>query len=218
MAKGVIYILTNPSFPEYVKIGYATDIEKRLQQLNRSETIPFAFRVYAIYEVDKELTDKTLHKLIDRLNPELRSIEEFDGKKRAKEFYAMSPEDAYELLECIAQISGTNDRLKRLKPEGHEIEDEKIAKEIVEERRSVFRFSDWGIPVGSKLQYVDDPSIEVTVLDDRRILYKGESTSLSKLAQELKKTKYPMQGPLYFTYEGEVLDDRRTRMEKEKNC
>ena len=44
---GVIYILTNPSFPEYVKIGYADDIDKRLQQLNRSECIPFAFRVYA---------------------------------------------------------------------------------------------------------------------------------------------------------------------------
>ena len=36
---GVIYILTNPSFPEYVKIGYADDIDKRLQQLNRSECI-----------------------------------------------------------------------------------------------------------------------------------------------------------------------------------
>ena len=30
---GVIYILTNPSFPEYVKIGYADDIDKRLLQL-----------------------------------------------------------------------------------------------------------------------------------------------------------------------------------------
>lgn len=46
---GVIYILTNPSFPEYVKIGYADDIDKRLQRLNRSECIPFAFRVYATY-------------------------------------------------------------------------------------------------------------------------------------------------------------------------
>ena len=35
--KGVIYILTNPSFPDYVKIGYADDIDKRLKQLNRSE-------------------------------------------------------------------------------------------------------------------------------------------------------------------------------------
>ncbi|MCD7771103.1 MAG: GIY-YIG nuclease family protein [Oscillospiraceae bacterium] len=34
---GVIYILTNPSFPNYIKIGYATDLEKRLKQLNRTE-------------------------------------------------------------------------------------------------------------------------------------------------------------------------------------
>ena len=26
--KAVIYILTNPSFPDYVKIGYADDIDK----------------------------------------------------------------------------------------------------------------------------------------------------------------------------------------------
>lgn len=51
MAKGYIYILTNPSFEEYVKIGYAHDVEKRIQQLNRSETIPYAFRAYAKYEV-----------------------------------------------------------------------------------------------------------------------------------------------------------------------
>ena len=49
--KGVIYILTNPSFPEYVNIGYADDVKKRLAQLNRSECVPFAFRVYATYEV-----------------------------------------------------------------------------------------------------------------------------------------------------------------------
>ena len=55
--KGVIYILTNPSFPDYVKIGYAHNIETRLKQLNRSETTPFVFRVYAVYEVDSELTD-----------------------------------------------------------------------------------------------------------------------------------------------------------------
>ena len=34
---GYIYILTNPSFPDYIKIGYATDIEERLEQLNRSD-------------------------------------------------------------------------------------------------------------------------------------------------------------------------------------
>ena len=30
---GVIYILTNPSSPEYVKIGYADNVERRLHKL-----------------------------------------------------------------------------------------------------------------------------------------------------------------------------------------
>ena len=98
--QGVIYILTNPSFPEYVKIGYANDINRRLQQLNRSESIPFAFRVYATYEVSSRLSDLKIHSIIDKLNPNLRSVESFNGKQRVREFYAMSPEDAYSILEA----------------------------------------------------------------------------------------------------------------------
>ena len=46
---GVIYILTNPSFPEYVRIGYADNIDKQLQQFNWGESIPLAFHDYATY-------------------------------------------------------------------------------------------------------------------------------------------------------------------------
>ena len=153
MPKGCIYILTNPSFPEYVKIGYAKDLEKRMNQLNRSETIPFAFRAYAIYEVESNLTDLMLHDLIDKLNPDLRSIENFDGKERKREFYAISAEDAYSLLECIAKISGTENRLKKMAPEGHEVLDEEVAVEISREiRKGRFRFSNYGIPVGATIE------------------------------------------------------------------
>lgn len=124
---GVIYILTNPSFPEYVKIGYADDINKRLKDLNRSECIPFAFRVYAVYEVSERLSDIAVHKMIDRINPLLRTIDSFDGKKRKKEFYAMSADDAYTILETISTISGTSNKLHKMSPEGHEIIDEQIA-------------------------------------------------------------------------------------------
>lgn len=110
--KGVIYILTNPSFPDYVKIGYADDVEKRLVSINRSECIPFAFRIYATYEVPKRLTDLSLHALIDKLNPTLRAIDTFNGKPRKKEFYAMSKEDGYSLLEAIAEIHDRTDKLK----------------------------------------------------------------------------------------------------------
>ncbi len=212
---GVIYILTNPSFPDFVKIGYAQDIEKRLKQLNRSETIPFAFRVYAVYKVESKLTDKELHKLIDNLNPDLRTIENFDGKERVKEFYAMSAEDAYGLLECIAKISGTEDRLQRLTPEGHEILDEQIANEVRETaRRGPFRFSDCNIPMGSELTFIENSDIKAIVVDDRRIEYEGETTSVSALAQKLKGFDHPVQGTLWFLYKGEKLTDIRDRIEK----
>lgn len=214
---GVIYILTNPSFPDYVKIGYAHNIETRLKQLNRSETIPFAFRVYAVYEVESELTDKELHKLIDKLNPDLRTIENFDGKERVKEFYAMSAEDAYGLLECIAKISGTLDRLQRLTPEGHEILDEQIANEVRETiRRGPFRFSACNIIVGSQIEFIEDSSIKATVVDDRHIEYNGETTSVSALAQKLKGFDHAVQGTLWFTYQGEKLADIRDRVDASK--
>ena len=43
--KGVIYILTNPSFPDYVKIGYADDIDKRLKQL-KDDKFQYHYRRY----------------------------------------------------------------------------------------------------------------------------------------------------------------------------
>lgn len=209
----VIYILTNPSFPDYIKIGFASDIERRLKELNRSETIPFAFRVYAVYETDGKLTDKELHKLIDTLNPDLRTIETFDGKERVKEFYAMSPEAAYSLLECIAKISGTTDRLKRMKPEGHEILDEEIAEEIKSSKeRGPLRFSDIGIMPGEKIQWFLDDSIEATVVDDRHIEFDGEITSTSAVSQKLLNKPYALQGTLRFKYKGEILNDIRNRM------
>lgn len=213
---GVIYILTNPSFPDFVKIGYATDIEKRLSQLNRSECVPFAFRVYATYQVDAPLQDKKLHSIIDQLNPELRAIDTFDGKTRTKEFYAMSAEDAYMLLENIATLSGTMEQLKRLTPEGHEIIDEETAKEIyaeAKERRSPFSFEKCGIPFGSTICFIEDSSITATVKDDRHVVYHGEVKSLSFLAQSLKELDYPMQGTLWFTYNGKRLTDIREEME-----
>ncbi len=96
---GVIYILTNPSFPKYVKIGYSDNVEQRLDELNRSECIPFAFRLYAYYKVDNRLSDKKVHELIDSLNPDLRSKEKYKGKERKREFFAMSKEQAYKHFE-----------------------------------------------------------------------------------------------------------------------
>ena len=211
--KGVIYILTNPSFPEYVKIGYAKDIEQRLLQLNRSETIPFAFRVYATYDVVTPLSDLILHDLIDGLNPDLRAIETFNGKKRTKEFYEMTPEYAYNILSSIAKLSGTESRLKRIKPEGHEVEDIKMAEEAEKAyRRGPFTFSSVGINPGEIISFVPDCSITATVVDDKHIRIGETVTSLSGAAKSILN-KNALQGPKYWSYNGKILDDIRTEKE-----
>ena len=208
---GVIYILTNPSFPDYVKIGYATNIENRLKQLNRSECIPFAFRVYATYDVSTPLQDKELHSLIDR------AIDTFDGKTRTKEFYAMTKEDAYALLESIAKLSGTMDKLQRLTPEGHEITDEEVAAEIQEEakeRKAPFSFIKCGIPMGAEVVLQNHPEVVAVVKDDRQIEYQGKAYSLSALAQKIMQTTYPLQGPVHWLYQGRKLRDIRVEREE----
>ncbi len=220
MSTGVIYILTNPSFEDYVKIGYADDIEKRLQQLNRSECIPFAFRVYATYEVSSRLSDLKIHAIIDKLNPNLRSIENFNGHKRVREFYAMPAEDAYAILEAIAEIHGCADKLKLWKPNDEEVRAEEIAQEITAERRTRdpnFSFAECQIPIGAVLEYVDDPGITCKVIDERRVEYNGEKMYITPLAKLLSGKSYITKGPRYlcdhFKYNGVLLRDIRNQEE-----
>lgn len=221
---GYIYILTNPSFKEYVKIGYADDVQKRLKQLNRSECIPFAFRVYAVYEVDSRLSDTKIHSIIDKLNPNLRSIETFEGKERKREFYAMTPEDAYSILEAIAEINGRQAKLKKIQPTIEEQNDEDEAEEIEEEHREIrapFKFSMCNIQPGEEIEFWNSSNeasgIICKVLNDKQIEYKGKPWSLSALATKLIGSKWSVAGPRYFKYKGEWLNTIRERMEAESN-
>lgn len=146
----------NPSFPQYGKLGYATDVKQRPAELNRSTAVPFAFRVYATYEVDSALSDKKLHSILDKLNPDLRSAEEVDGKRRIREFYAMPPEDAYAILEAIAEINGFHHRLKKRRVTTTAQQDEALARQIEEQHRervSPFAFSKCGISEGAELEF-----------------------------------------------------------------
>ncbi|MDY6394656.1 MAG: GIY-YIG nuclease family protein [Bacteroidales bacterium] len=208
---GYIYILTNPSFPEYVKIGYADDVEKRLNQLNRTECTPFAFRLYATYEVPNRLADKKLHSLLDMFDANLRAVDELNGKKRVKEFYAMQPDKAYHALELIAELTDTTDRLILHEISSKDKTEDELANSI---RRPKFTFKNLGIKPGEFLEYIHDPTIKVKVLnDDRLVEYEGKEYHLSNLAQQLLGRPSRVQGPLHFSYKGEVLTELRDRLE-----
>ena len=208
---GVIYILTNPSFPEYVKIGYADDVNKRLTQLNRTECTPFAFRLYATYNVPDRLADKKLHSLLDMFDANLRAVDELNGKKRVKEFYAMKPEKAYHALELIAYLTDTAAGLVLYEVSIKDKNEDDLANSI---RRPKFNFKSLGIKPGEYLEYIHDTSIKVKVIDDNRLVeYDGQEYHLSNLAQQLLGRPSKVQGTLHFSYKGEILTDLRDRLE-----
>ena len=189
MAKGYIYIMVNRCLQGMVKIGYATNVEERRKQLSTT-ALPYEYEVFATYETSGKLEDKKLHKLIDKLNPDLRV-------NQNREFFVMSPEDAYGLLEAIAVISGSQDKLK-LTQSASDVSTSRV-------KRPAVNFLQCGIPIGAELVFVDDPSIKVVVDSERKVLYQGEITSLSAIAKDIKG--YSVSGPAVFTYNGKLVCD-----------
>lgn len=188
MAKGYIYIMTNPALSGMVKIGYATNVEARRQQLSTT-ALPYDYEIYATYETPGALEDKKLHKLIDNLNPDLRV-------SKNREFFIMSAEDAFELLEAIATISGSKDKLKRTNP---------VSTPQQKPKKPPVDFSKCNIPVGAELVFTDDPSVKCSVASEHKVLYNNEYTSLSAIAKGIKG--YPCAGPSFFTYNGKLVAD-----------
>lgn len=186
MAKGYIYIMTNPALKDMVKIGYASNVENRRKQLSTT-ALPYEYEIYATYETSGNLEDKKLHKMIDNLNPDLRIT-------KNREFFVLSPEDAYELLESIAVISGTKDKLKRVK--------KTAAKKQITKRPPV-NFKKCNIPIGAELVFAEDSNITVTVISERKVQYNDEITSLSAISDKIKG--YSTSGPQYFTYNGKTI-------------
>ena len=189
-----------------VKIGYASDVEARRKQLSTT-ALPFEYEIYATYETSGQLEDKKLHELIDTLNPKLRLA-------KNREFFAMSAEKAYRLLEAIAIISGSADKLKRVVPMQGEDAVSSSSKQphcqgsSGRRQRPAINFQKCGIPVGAELVFIDDDSVKVTVVDTEKnkVEYNGETTSLSPLAEKLRNVS-AIQGASVFTHNGKKITD-----------
>lgn len=81
-------------------------------------------------------------------------------------------------------------------------------------RRPRFKFSMVGLKPGDIVSLDGNSSMKFKIVDDERVEYKGEPWKLSPLAEQLlTNRKPPLQGPKYFIYEGETLEDRRNRLE-----
>lgn len=193
----IVYILTNESMPEYIKIGFTHgNVEERMKQLDRTGT-PLPFEVYyaAVVE-DAELEEKWLHSIFA------------DRRARdSREFFKMNPEYATLALKRV--------EIKEEKIDSGLTKEQEKAVDEVKERRSRFHFAQYGIPVGSRLTFTRDSNIVAEVVENDKIKIGEKVSSLSSFAMDLLGYQRRPQGTLYFEFDGEILDDRRRRMDNE---
>jgi hypothetical protein len=199
----IVYLLTNPTMPDLVKIGRTTDLEARLRQLSTHSGVPVPFECFYACEVANSVkVEKALHDAFGdhRINSR-------------REFFRLNPDRAVAILELVAVKEAT------LTVEVAEDQAELDALHREQTRREQFRFSMVDIAPGSVLTFSKDELITATVVDDKRIDFQGEITSTSaaatKLLHRIGWTLRAAQGPLYWVYEGETLAERRIRLENE---
>ena len=187
-----VYIMTNPAYEGYVKIGATKDNpEKRREELSRPEGVMFPFEVYAYYETKNNLRDKALHRLIDQLNPELRV-------NKRREFYKLTPSEAYKIIEAIADFNGEKDKLYLVANDSTKKDDKK-------KRKPAIDYIKCGMPEGSEFTFIYDESIKIYVLDGRHVEYNGKKTSISAAANQLLGYNYKVDGTLYFKYKDRLV-------------
>lgn len=196
----IVYVLINESMPGYVKIGKTSDLEQRIRSLDTTG-VPLPFECfYACSVKNSSFVEKQIFDAF--LDYRVRS---------SREFFEISPERAVAILKLVEIKDATP---KKDFVESHE---DQNALDKAKKRRAVFNFEMVNIPVGGELIFSRDENIRAKVVDKRNVEFEGEILSLSVAADKaLRKTGIywkSVQGPAYWMYEGETLDERRKNFE-----
>ncbi|MFH1739384.1 MAG: hypothetical protein ABIH23_10290, partial [bacterium] len=132
-------------------------------------------------------------------------------RTRFREEYALLDKDAF-MRVCAKYYHGGNDVFINEEKSHVGVKDWAVPGKRL--RSPNTRFRTLGIPVGTKLVYTKDPHISCIVLDDfNQVKYAGKAWAISALAIHLLGAP-SANGFRHFSYEGEVLWDRRSRVER----
>jgi hypothetical protein len=199
----IVYILTNESMPDTIKVGITDNLDRRVRELDNTST-PLPFECYYAVEVENaSVIEKKIHEGLD------------DKRIRQnREFFNATPEQAKAILE-IAEVMGG----KNVTPTEDIVEtpQDKQALDTARKKRSKFNFGMVNIEPGTILEFVKDKTITCEVIDDSKIKFRGEVTSLSASANTvLHEMGYDWEqahGPKFWMHQGKSLRD--LRFEKE---
>lgn len=179
--EGIVYVLTNAAMPGLVKIGKtsATDPEERMKSLySTGVPVPFDCEM-AVRVGDAGRVERKLHQAFrnSRLNP-------------GREFFKIDPDQACAILELLDGEDVTpavSEEIQGGLPPG----EQEAAKKLRRKRRPDFHFIKMGIPAGATLVYEGDNGITAEVINDRKILFQGEETYLTRATRKVSGEDKP---------------------------
>tara|TARA_B100001057_G_C22547846_1_gene832253 strand:- start:58 stop:666 length:609 start_codon:yes stop_codon:yes gene_type:complete len=194
----IVYILTNESMPDTIKIGITDNLERRIKELDNTST-PLPFECYYAVELeDASVIEKQLHEGLD------------DKRIRQnREFFNATPEQAKALLKMVEVMGGKDVTPKDVITETNQ--DKQALSEAKKRRGRIDYFGILGIEKGTILTFSKDESITCEVSENGKIILNGNETTLSGSALEItNKMGYDwgqVQGSGYWCYKGKTLRD-----------
>lgn len=199
-----VYVLTNEAMPGIVKIGLTDgSVETRIAGLSSATGIPLPFECYYAAEVDDMArVERLLHQLFaeHRINPK-------------REFFRIDPE------KVVLALAIGNFKEVTLGEMAIDAE-EKAALERSKARRPRINLTAIGIQPGAELTFSRDESRVATVTSGNRVNLDGQEMSLSaaalKILNQMGYKTLAASGSEHWMFEGELLDERRRRMESEQ--
>jgi len=194
----IVYILTNEAMPDYIKIGRTNDIDRRLRDLDWTN-IPLPFQCYYAARV----------KNVDFVEKQIFEIFADQRVRSKREFFRANPERVIAAIKLVQLEEVTP---QKVIPEIPGVKEE-LEKTTYRHR---FNFYNVKIPVGAELSFIRNEAVKAVVVDANHINFKGEILSVSAAAQKALGVEWPAQGPIYWLYEGETIDERRRRLEGEE--
>jgi hypothetical protein len=197
---GIVYVLVNPAFENYVKIGKTTNLEQRLKSLDNT-SVPLPFRcVYAVEVNDESYIERLLH----------QTFADFRTRK-TREFFDV---DAQRVISAMKLTGG-----KDVTPKNDIAEDEEgiqAIEKVQRKQRSPSTLFEAGLRVGDIIYFANDNTKTAEVVDAKKIVFEDNLTSLSASALELLHregyTWKKVNGWNYWMFEDETIAERLSQI------
>jgi hypothetical protein len=196
----IVYVLTNDSMPNMIKIGKTSgdSVERRVAELSRATGVPLPFKVAVARAVhDAGAVETALHVAFgpDRVNPR-------------REFFSISAHRAIAIINAFPgeDLTPQTEQAVEREMDTSEPGANEAVRRYARKRRPPMNFFEMGLSPGSVLVH-DSTGQTATVVDAKKVEFGGAVTSLTSAHRKLSGTEYNVQPTPHWSYAGAVLQN-----------